>query len=345
MPFHTTYTNNVLSILLSTPQLSVSGQGAIYQQSEMCPGAAGTSSATGTLTTSSAPIGYRSIVLEGDLGGVNSALLSILYEAPSSYAVGTTISVSASDNGNFGASGDVQEAAVSIGVDVEWAEAPPVLSVSASELTVNEGDVVFGSALLSDMTDADLLSHGIAQFEVLVSTTCRWDHSHEHPLSEQCTVQFFPEIFPNLQVDDWVSPSVTLTGTYSTVVKALNTARFNVPAHYHGVFSVGLQIADLSTSLHSSSSVDVKVLPVNDAPVVTVNTTTAAELLEDTPLALSSLFSVSDPDTTFLQQSDSLLYNMSRTSCCELRVSVSCENCLFNSNSSVLIRSFQISGE
>ena len=329
-------------------QLSVSGQDAIYQQSEICLGATGaaiSSTSADSMINSSAPIGYRSLVLEGDLGGVNAALLSIAYQAPSSYSVGTKIAVKVSDNGNFGAGG-VQEADVSIGVDVEWAEAPPILRTSASEQTVSEGDVVFGNILLADMSDTDLLSHGIAQFKVIVSTTCRWDHSHAHELSDQCTVELIKEKFPelDLQIDAWVNPSITLSGTYSAVFKALQASRFNVPAHYHGIFSVSMQITDLSTSLRSSARVEVKVLPVNDAPIVIVNTTTSSSLLEDTPTALSALFTVSDPDTTFLQQSDSLLYNMSRTTCCGLQLAVSCDNCLFNSNNTVLVRSFQISG-
>ena len=115
-----------------------------------------------------------------------------------------------------------------------------------------------------------------------------------------------------------------VNGELASIVEVVRASTFLLPTNYHGSFSLQLSL-ESPDGRRVESQTTITVFPVNHAPSIEVLTTAIPDFGKS---PLSSVFSASDEDVTFLELSNDTLYRSYPAFCCFLRLNVTCNNCL-----------------
>jgi hypothetical protein len=251
----------------------------------------------GTLTlgseaglTSSLGNGTGAVMLLGPLAAINTALEGLVYAPDANFNGNDTLSITTNDLGNSGGGGSQQDTDT-VDLVVDPVNDPPVNSVPQTTQTLDEDTpLVFSTANGNAISVADLdADEGSGEVQVTLVV----DHGGL-TLSQQT----------GLAVTGDGSGAVTLTGTLPAVNAALEGLAYTPDLDFHGNDTLVVITNDLGNTGQGGpqqdvDTVDLVVVPVNDAPVNHVPLAPQT-LDEDTNLTFSSgngnPISISDVD-------------------------------------------------
>ena len=294
-----------------------------------CIGVTGRDSATNV----AAPVGYKLFTFDGDLATVNAALLSLRYIAPSSNSGISNITLSVSDNGNFGLDNS-QVHLVSDTLHIKYHSAQVFPSIVMSHnVTIQEHSTFFGSEVKLRVVNSQYSNEYRSVFTMTVSTVVNVNNMNAYHVPIIVPLKFQQN---SSSGDDSIQ---IVTSTLPELLEIFDELLFKVPMYLHGVISVQVSITENGATFSGTTMVVVE--PVVD-PIAIISSDT--NLTEDVPSFVP--FTIVDEDTQFLIASNSDLYRLYPTKCCDIELYVSCTHCFFTTTtSSGVSNSFTITSD
>ncbi len=244
------------------------------------------SASTGTLTlASTAGLTFTSgdgsadstMTFQGNIAAINNALNGMDYSPPLILLGNAFINITTSDLGSSGAGGAKTDADT-LTIGTAPGNSAPVNSVPATQTMSEDGNLVFSAAGGNGISVADSdAGSGLMKIS-LQSTNGKLSLSRINGLTFSVG-------------DGNLDPSVTFTGTLADLNNALEGLVFTPNADFSGAPTLNITSNDQGNSgsggaKTDTSSVNIQVIAVNDAPVNAVPSTQT--ILEDTPLGFSS---------------------------------------------------------
>lgn len=237
-----------------------------------------TLSSTTGLSFSSGANGTSSMVFTGTLTNVNTALNNLTYKGNTNFSGSDTISLMVSDQGGNGSGGALSDSKT-IAVTVSAVNDAPVVTVPGAQ-SVNE--------------DTSLTIAGISASDVdIVTSPAQVTLSASNGIVTLSSTS-------GLSFTSGANGTSTMvfTGTLANANTALNNLAYKGNSNFSGTDTVSLTVSDQGGNgsggaKSDSKTISVTVLPVNDAPVVTVPGAQSAS--EDTNLVIAGI-SFSDVD-------------------------------------------------
>jgi hypothetical protein len=250
-----------------------------------------TLSGTTGLTFVSGANGSSSMTVQGTLANLNAALNGLTYTPPSTLTNNSsdTLNLTTNDLGNTGAGGP-QTANSSVTINLTHVNRGPAESTPSAQTMNEDGTLVFSAANGNQISTSDFDSNGASEQVTLTATNGTLTLNGTSGLTFSAGT-------------GTGDTTMTFTGTLVNINAALNGLAYNPTFHYFGAANVSISTNDLGNTgsggaLSASSTVNVTVNEVNQAPSVTVP---GSQQAQSTTLVFSATngnqISINDIDT------------------------------------------------
>ncbi len=250
---------------------------------------------TGGLTFSSGDgAGDAAMTFTGALASVNVALNGLTVTAPSNYIGSSTLVITSNDQGSTGAGGAFQDTDT---ITMSWGAVndPPVNTVPATQLVVEDTSLVFSSGNGNPLSVNDV-DASTSLVQVTLTTT-----GGTMTLGSPGIVTFTTG-------DGVLDTTMSFSGTLATLNGALAASTFTPTGNFAGTATLTMITSDLGNAGSGGVKLDTDVVSIvvsaqNDAPVnsVPVAQFTAEDTARPFSTANGNAITVSDVDATSLQ--------------------------------------------
>jgi hypothetical protein len=234
-------------------------------------------STTGLIFTTGDGTYDSSMVFQGNLAAINTALDGMTYNAPLILLGTATIDITTSDLGNTGAGGALTDSdTLTVGASVT--NQAPVNTIPAAQNINEDENLVFSTSSGNSISIADP-DAGSGAMKVSLQST-----NGKMTLSRTVGLTFNTG-------DGNADANMSFTGTLADINNALDGLVFTPNPDFSGAPTISLTTNDQGNSgsggpKTDSSTININVSAVNDAPVNTVPATQTT--LEDTAIVLSA---------------------------------------------------------